>query len=114
MKKYKINIPIYHGYLIIIISKNIKKVLKKYKEKTPDNSNDWGATTINRKNKKGMTEYICIFRPDHLTPMTIAHEAMHLTNRILNDRGISITYDNDEVECYLLGWIVKQIHKSVC
>lgn len=38
---------------------------------------------------------------------TIAHEAHHVANIILGDRGVPASRDNDEPQAYLEGWLVK-------
>lgn len=38
---------------------------------------------------------------------TIAHEAHHVANIILADRGVVASRENDEPQAYLEGWIVK-------
>lgn len=43
------------------------------------------------------------------TCQTIAHEALHITHAILKDIGHVADFNNDEVECYLLGYIVRQL-----
>ncbi len=41
---------------------------------------------------------------------TIAHEAIHIKNRIFKFTGIKNDLDNDEPEAYLVKWIVNTIH----
>lgn len=41
----------------------------------------------------------------------IAHEAKHIVNFIFKEINYLIDMDNDEVECYLLGWVVSEINK---
>lgn len=45
------------------------------------------------------------------TPGVIAHEAKHIVNNIFQSIGHNLCIYNDEPECYLLGWIVDEIHK---
>lgn len=40
----------------------------------------------------------------------IAHEAKHLVNKIFIDICCELDRYNDEPECYLLGWVVDEIH----
>jgi hypothetical protein len=37
---------------------------------------------------------------------TIAHEALHITHDLLRTIGHHPSYDNNEAECYLLGYVV--------
>jgi hypothetical protein len=66
------------------------------------NWDDWQGfiLVINHKNK---------YNP--LTPGIITHEALHLTNFILNERGVLFDYENDEPHAYLLEWIIDEIFK---
>lgn len=41
-------------------------------------------------------------------PTTLAHECLHIANMILHARGITIDTENDEVQAYLLGWLMKK------
>lgn len=41
----------------------------------------------------------------------IAHESKHIVNFIFKEIDYLIDMDNDEVECYLLGWVVNEINK---
>ena len=50
-----------------------------------------------------------IFHASYLDSDTVAHEAVHIKNRIFEHAGILHDPKNDEPEAYLLGWIVKQI-----
>ena len=85
--------------------------MSKYDVQTLDGTNDWGAGVFTRHNKKGQTEYILAIRKDHLTMQTIAHESLHIAYKILNDRDIVTEISNEEVVCYLLGWVAKQLDK---
>lgn len=49
----------------------------------------------------------------------VAHEALHLASRVLDQRGVPFDPDHHESHAYLVGWIVskvfevyKKLHKS--
>lgn len=111
MKIYRIDIPIYFGYLIIVFDNDFKEVISKLKIETRgrDNLHEFGAFTTSQRNKKGITQYFLIFKksPNH---SEIAHEALHLTNWIMLDRGLVSDWVNDEAQAYLLGWVVAQVY----
>jgi len=46
---------------------------------------------------------------ENISVGTIAHECKHIVNYIFDARGIKLDTDNDEPECYLLGWLVDKI-----
>ena len=104
MRKKQIDIPIYHGDLVLIKYKHTKD-LKKYKLGI---KYEYDAVTFKHPHKSGLTRYVMAFR--NCTPSKIAHEAFHCLRYIYDDRGIELTIDTDEPSAYLLGWIVKQCH----
>jgi hypothetical protein len=110
MQKKKIKIPIYFGDLIIIQVENseeIEKIKKKYNIELP---NSFNAFTFNIY-KKRYTRYIMVFE-ENCNPRMIAHESLHVVRYIFEDRKMWFeTNDNDEAQCYLLGWIVGECHK---
>jgi len=42
----------------------------------------------------------------------VAHEIYHIVNRILMDRGIQHTYD-DEPYAYLVGWLTNMYYNTL-
>ena len=107
MKKYKIYIPIYGCYLTVIITKNFDKVAKKYLE-----DSECYDAMVRTKEKNGIKEYLYVQRLG-ISYGDIAHEAKHIVNRIFRDRGQLLDSANDEAECYLLGYIVNEIHSKI-
>ena len=57
--------------------------------------------------------YTIILNKDHLSPGIIAHEAYHLTKKIMNTFDLVDTKDNHETGAYLIGFIVDLITQSV-
>lgn len=110
MLEHVVDIPIYRGKLIIIVSDDKEEIKKKISDFEEDgdiyghacltNWEGWQgfALVINHKNKH---------RP--LTFGVIAHEALHLTNFLMNERGVHLDYENDEPHAYLLDWIIEQV-----
>ena len=96
-------IPIYYGYLYILICDNIELIAKQYD--MPGVKNDLHDAFVF---SEGNRYYLAT--KQKITSGAIAHEAKHLVNKIFKDRGIGIDIENDEAECYLLGWIVRKIH----
>lgn len=54
-----------------------------------------------------------IFDAAYLDQNTIAHESVHIKNRVFEHAGILHDAKNDEPEAYLLAWIVGEITKAV-
>jgi len=105
----KIDIPIYFGTLIIIQKKSFKKIPRKYKPKNFD-LNGYEAYTDYVDIKNGYRIYLMVFlKPTN--SRIIAHEALHIMNKIFDHRNIDYTYKNDEHGAYMLGWIIGECHK---
>lgn len=118
-KVKEINIPIFRGVLVVILSdlnEEVENITGKehdghfvYAEcvKTVwDVSYDGDEVThrdaycviLNNKFKGGVKIH------------DIAHECLHVTHMILQDTGVTPDFNNDEVECYLMGWIFEQVY----
>jgi hypothetical protein len=110
MITYKKRIPIYYGELIIIFNDNFDESLKKANIVLEKKITGYSALSIPTINKKtNVSKYVIIFKREP-SNSDIVHEALHITNWILNDRGVEVTANNDEAQCYLLGYIVKEIY----
>lgn len=55
---------------------------------------------------------LCIMNKK-ISEETIIHEAVHITNRILNRVGIEITLYNDEIQAYLVPFVTKKIIEAL-
>jgi hypothetical protein len=115
-----VKVPIYQNALHIVITNNymedLAQINKKYfNEFTKEhdvlgqNQQRGGSTLIiinAGKHKK-------IFKKDWEIELiaTIAHEAFHATNTMMNSFGARPDAMNDEPQAYLLDWIVKEIYK---
>lgn len=49
--------------------------------------------------------YLAVFNGE---PGTLAHEAVHAANYMLDRAGVKMSYENDEAQAYLVGYIVDQ------
>lgn len=82
-----------------------EELVKHYKLLSQDETNEsltWLSWVI--KDKR------CLFLIEDTTPDIISHEALHLTNACLKHIGHDLDCDNDEVQCYVLDWVVRQIY----
>lgn len=109
MKKKNIKIPIYNLWFTLVIYKNTEEIEKffaeiNYKPEIDITQFDGGILTYNDK---------CYFLLEEgVSPGVIAHEAKHLVNHVFTNIHCELDRYNDEPECYLLGWIVDEIHKN--
>lgn len=52
---------------------------------------------------------IALFWGDKNKPEIIAHECLHAISEVMRDKQIPLTYDTEEVYCYLLQWLMREI-----
>ncbi len=107
MRKKKIKIPLYHGEITIIKTDNLLDVEKMY---NTESMHFCDAVVFRDFKPSGYSRYVVAFSKD-ISPGTIAHESLHLTGYIFADMNASFDMVNDEPQCYLLEWIVEEIHK---
>lgn len=53
------------------------------------------------------------FSSSKVKPGAIAHECLHATNHILHWVGDRPTFEDDEPQAYLLGYLVEQVTKRL-
>ncbi len=102
---YKKDIPIYFGKLIIVVSNDFNKTLKKLGLNYTEDYNEYGGLADHYDDK-----YLIVLPvdPNH---GIIAHEALHVVNFILAESAHKPDYDNDEPICFLLDYIITEIYK---
>lgn len=93
-KSYTYKCDIYPIFLRIIFTNNI--------------SDDLGAAFADSGNT-----FIVYFREPHPKLSDILHESEHVKNGVFKYIGQEPDYDNDEVDCYLMGWVGDKIDKSI-
>jgi len=117
MQTARIEIPIFHGDLVLSIistEKEFKKLLKEFKIKRFDpnfifdNSSAW---TYDERDSNGYTQYFFFFKSDKIRNCSKFHECGHITGKIMRDRNIPYSFENDETFCYLLGWVGEKVHE---
>lgn len=106
MKSKRIKVPLYGGSLTIYQVDELKVIEDKY---DLEDTYGYDALVFETHNKHDVINYVIAFE-NETTPSNVAHEALHMTNRICKSAGIVVGSDNDEPQAYLIGWIVKQCH----
>lgn len=102
METTTIPIPIFFGKLTIVNVTYWEEFDKKYN------------TKINLYGYEGLYYYIEEL-DEHVIAIkskewsVIAHEAVHCVNKIMKQCNIHHSYDNDETQAYLMGWVIEQI-----
>lgn len=108
MRIKKVEIPIYYGNLIIIVSNDYSEVAKKFKLQKY-NVELFGAFSWKERDKNDILNYyVCV--DEKVSNHLVAHEVVHLVNFIFLEKGIELDRINDEPQAYLTGWIFKQIN----
>ena len=106
-KRKTIKIPIYFGYLNMILTDDFQAISDKYGFDM-DMSGYEAITFVNE--HRGVSHFMVVFKP-YTSLKTICHETVHLVNRIMKSRGIELSYLNDEPQAYLSGWVFDQCYK---
>ena len=111
--KDKIKIDIFCEEVIIIQESTVKEAVLKHKPNTDAiiKANDgyfdnaYGCATWYY-NKEAYSP--CMIFQQEVTENEIAHEAAHITFMIMDNKGLPNTEDNEEVFCYIIGYIVEK------
>lgn len=110
LHKKVIDIPLYNGKLIIILS-NSKEKISKYIEIEGDIP--WGHVVCD--NYNGLQGYFVILNFDHpnfeMTHNVVAHEGFHAMMDLAENRDFRNPFKDHEPYAYLLGWMVDEIYK---
>lgn len=107
MKSKRVEIPIYFGSLVMYKSNKWKKIEKKY---NLDSTQGFLAFAFSVQQKNRASQYV-VCLPKKCDASVLAHEALHITNLILKERGVYVSLEEDEAQAYLLGWVIKELNK---
>lgn len=106
---YKVRIPLYCGEILVLFSDDFARDGKELGVSISLTENSYLGLAIRLKDRR-WSRYLILIRQD--TPDVIAHECLHVVNFILHDHGITIDTQNDEVQAYLLSWVVRECYKA--
>lgn len=108
--KKRIHIPIFGGYMIVVITdeENVYEAGKRHFKIDDPNLKFNDGVLLSRDKKYGGGVYPIILS-GKLTPGLLVHEAKHVVNSIFVDTSVELDRYNDETEAYLLGWIVNRL-----
>lgn len=106
-----ISIPIYDATLRLAICDDYEQFERTVLDTGyTDPLNGAGAITLRHEEA---TVYHIIINRENISYGNIAHECMHVTDRLLHHVGVVHDWYNDEAACYLLGFIVDCVHKII-
>lgn len=107
MKELKFKVPIYNSNVVYIETDDFIDYYKKIKVSYDNTDNDCYGLAF-----RGPKSYIILVKTSHKDDWSvIAHEALHVSNMILNSRGVEIDTSNDEASAYLMSYIIEKIQK---
>ncbi len=120
MKQYELFDNLYRMPILICVggtkAKALTALLKHLKVETDEPNpfgDGWDAACIVWKGD-GLVLWFKNKRTITHHPGIVAHECLHATNYILQDRGVEPANElNDEHYCYHLQWLVEELYDSV-
>jgi len=104
----RIEIPVFHGWLYLYQDVPFDEVATKHNLVFSNDVAD--AVSGSDLDKDEVTAYFIAVAPS-VSASSVAHEALHVVNYMMRDRDMVPDLNNDEWQCYLLGWVVRQCHK---
>jgi len=115
--KKAINIPIYRGKFVIVITNSVKRIQKHISNFWEDGeTKDLYAHSFYG-SYQGTQGFYMILNFDNsyrkIYHGVIAHEAIHLAQRIVTMRGVKLDVENDEPVAYLVEWITDETYKFI-
>lgn len=113
MKKKVIKIPIFHGDFIIILDNenwNNVNAVYQYRLNWDRPADDGDEAFVFEDNQNGYSKFIVCFKNKPKNSI-IAHECVHLVNKLFKGRGQQLDLNNDEAQAYMTGWFFEQIEK---
>lgn len=105
MIKKKFKIPLYFQNLTVIQTDDFESIHKFYNLKGYCGGYD--AVTIDA------GDNIVVVFNTKADASIIAHESVHICTYTFQKIGSELDVNNDEFFAYLMGWVVKQIHKTI-
>lgn len=102
---YKTKIPIYYGEFHMIIEDDFTK-----HGRLDKSVNEYKALSTSVGGSKWAIFIHPLYIDDH---SLIAHEALHIVGYIFSSIKCKMDLDNDEPQCYLLGWVVDEVYKAI-
>lgn len=103
MKKKRIKIPTYTGWIYIFLFEDKEELIKKFPKET--NTNGWCY-------KQGDYSYVMVTHKNCLTS-TIVHESIHLVSYIFEHHGVKLDTKNDEHQAYFTTWVFEECEKFI-
>lgn len=114
--RYKVKVPLYRGYFHIVLTDSVKDYNSNYNDDYISESDYIFGHSIFTEEVDSDSNDGCyvmvlnLWADKRITHGIIAHEALHITNFILNHVGSNFDDDNHEHYAYLLEWVVGVVY----
>jgi hypothetical protein len=114
-KEDKYKIPIYGGTLVVVIVTTSKEIVDMLKDDTLVDCTGVAYTDEMKTNSGYHNRYTIILNEEYgnLNYGVVAHEALHITHMVFENKGIRPSTVNDEPQAYLIEWVVNKVFKSL-
>lgn len=113
-KKITVDIPIYTGTLTTVLVGDWDELKGMYPAMDTEYLSSCYAAVVftDEHTEDDGAHYVAAFcgRPEG---KTIAHETVHVVNRVFSDRGARLDPFNDEPQAYLTGWVYGEIEGAL-
>lgn len=112
----KFRAPLYGTPVWVVVSTSIPKAIDyvedivDFKLHEEENRIGTDAYTVAFTSEKGKQIIFLFFKPS-AKPGLIAHEVKHAINMLFSWRGVRLSVNNDEHECYYLETMIDKIHR---
>jgi len=111
---HAVEIPIYRGVFVVLVSNCIKKAKELIEDLEIERAvyahSSWPYDWNDR---EAFVLLLNMDGPEPITHATITHEATHIANGILSERGAKPSFNNDEPFAYLVEWVANEIYKAL-
>lgn len=110
----EIKIPIYGIVFELILTDDIWNYhIKNNISGIREEVDNYAALTLEFSTEKDQTRRCIIFRDDYYSIGCIAHEAFHLTCRVMKTIGMNLTDSSEEGYAYLITWLTEAITEGL-
>ena len=111
MIRKTLEVPIYDCKINVVVADDRESFEQEVYDAKWHEKVDGDAITLHYLSNPSI--FCVIFTSDCLSPGNIAHEADHLTTKIMVSRDIKYDPENQEPRAYLLGFIVDGLHQII-
>lgn len=112
ISKKKIHIPIYGAELTVYLVDSYQELT--YKKILPEYFSDMGGAMVIKPRDNELLIYKMIFERTTFPIGVVAHECLHLIRHLYQDIGITFNMENDEHQCYLMGFLFDKVYQFIC